>query len=58
MKRRTYRLPESQLRHLVGVSALHDGDCVRCPDPILVNQRVVPQGDGWIHASCASGADE
>ncbi len=57
-RRRTYRLPEHQMAHIVGVSATWDGDCLRCPDPILRGQRVVRHGDGYIHAACASGQDE
>lgn len=49
---------EADLQHLVGERALFDGDCARCPDQILVNDRVVRHGEGWIHARCASGGDE
>lgn len=55
---RTYRLGEDQMRHIVGVKADHDGWCRRCDDPIVVGERVVRQGDGWIHCRCASGATD
>lgn len=54
---RTFRR-ESDLKHLVGTRALFEGDCRRCPDPIKWEDRVVRQGDGWIHARCASGGDD
>lgn len=57
-RRRAWRLPESQMKHIVGVRAGFHGDCVRCPDPIGPEDRVVRHGDGWIHARCASGGDE
>lgn len=57
-RRRTYRLPEEQMVHLSGIRATWDGDCQRCPDPILQDQRVVRHGSGWIHVGCASGADD
>jgi hypothetical protein len=41
--------------HLSGVRALHDGVCLRCPEPILRDQRVTRHRDGWIHVQCASG---
>ena len=42
-----------------GYIAHHDGECARCEGPIvrLVSQ-VIHKGDGYIHATCASGADE
>jgi hypothetical protein len=42
--------------HLSGVRALHDGVCLRCPEPILRDQRVIRHRDGWIHVQCASGS--
>lgn len=57
-RRRGYRLPADQMKHVVGVRSWFDGDCVRCPEPILVGQRIVRHGDSYIHASCASGGDE
>lgn len=57
-RRRTYRLPDHQMQHLVGVSATFDGDCTRCAEPILVGQRVIKARDGWMHARCANGGDE
>lgn len=45
-------------QHLAGVSANFDGDCGRCPNPIIVGQRVVRHGETWIHIGCASGADD
>lgn len=56
--RRRYFRRESDLQHLAGVRSWFDGDCGRCPRPILVDQRIVKHGDGWIHASCANGGDE
>jgi hypothetical protein len=41
--------------HLSGVRALHDGVCLRCPEPILRDQRVTRHRDGWLHVRCASG---
>jgi hypothetical protein len=55
---RTFSLPDDQMAHVVGVRAWFNGDCDRCPDPILLDDRVVKQGDGWIHTRCASGQDE
>lgn len=55
---RTYRLPDEQLAHLAGVKADFHGDCARCPDEIVPDDRVVRHGDGWIHARCASGQDD
>lgn len=57
MRRR--RLPAGQEIHLAGVRALSDGDCTRCSEPVLKEQRVVPAGPGrWMHVGCASGADD
>lgn len=45
-------------KHLSGVAATFDGPCARCPEPILVGQRVVKIRGGWIHLADASGWDE
>ena len=60
MRRRDYRrVRPGQEHHLAGVRALADGDCVRCPEPILKEQRIVPAGDGrWMHVGCHSGASD
>lgn len=55
---RTYNLPDEQLQHLAGARAGFNGDCIRCDDPILPDDRVIRQGDSWIHVRCSSGADE
>ena len=34
------------------------GECSRCPDPIRPGDDVVPHREQWIHARCASGADD
>jgi hypothetical protein len=58
-RRRPPRVPRGQEEHLAGVRALADGVCARCPEPILKDQRIVPARDGgWMHTSCASGADD
>ncbi len=46
------------MQHINGVRAGFNGDCLRCPDRIVEDDRVIKRGDGWIHARCASGADE
>lgn len=45
-------------QYLAGVMATWDGDCLRCPDPVLRQQRVVKHGNGWIHIQCASGQND
>jgi hypothetical protein len=52
-RRRQYR-PE-WAEHLAGVAATFDRDCAACPEPILVNQRIVRTGRGWVHVACAAG---
>jgi hypothetical protein len=57
-RRRTYRA--SIADKVSGLLAKHDGhgDCIRCPEPILKDQRIVRHGEHYIHVHCASGADE
>ncbi len=38
--------------------AHHEGPCARCPERIAKDEQVVQRGEGWIHAVCASGADD
>jgi hypothetical protein len=40
------------------MKALEEQACARCPDPILRGQDIAPSPRGWIHATCASGADD
>lgn len=57
-RRRRPRLPEDQLRHIVGTRAGFNGSCPRCSDPIVPDDRVVRAKVGWVHARCAAGQDE
>lgn len=41
-----------------GRQAKVDGDCARCPRPILKGDRYLPHKGRWIHVECASGADD
>lgn len=58
-RRRNYRADLPGLENLQGVRALMDGgECARCPNPILKDQRIIKHRDGWIHAGCAAGQDD
>ena len=42
-----------------GMVAWFDGDCPRCPEPVVRHSsQVVQHGGDWIHAGCANGADD
>lgn len=41
-----------------GLEAKFPDYCRRCNDDILVGERVVRAGSGYIHTRCASGADD
>lgn len=58
-RRRYYKADMPGMEHLQGVRATADGGtCDRCDGPVLKDQRIVRQGDGWIHAACHSGQDD
>jgi hypothetical protein len=41
-----------------GIEARFQSICPRCRDDITPGQRVIQQGDAYIHVTCASGQDD
>lgn len=59
-RREGARLERSSMAARIGVRAMGGGPavCDRCDEPIVKEQRIVRRGEHWIHAACASGADQ
>lgn len=55
-RRRTWSTEAQE--QLAGFRALYDGVCDLCPEPILVDQRVMRRKNGLIHVTCSPGWQE
>lgn len=57
MRRRLFKGKTAE--HMSGRLAWFNGDCPRCPDPIVAQvSQVVRRHGAWIHTGCAPGAGD